>query len=191
MIATAQPPVKKAPTKRKISWETFQKKYLTREDKFKYEWVNSRVEKTLRSMNTTQFYIFLNLENLLMEVRPNLTTDWRMMAEGDNFFAGNHRRPDIAFYTAEQMRDGRQQDEKIVPRFVVEVISANDQINKVDEKMDDYLSAKVEIVWHIFPKSQKVHVYHGKKMTICEDDDICSADSVIPGFEIAAKDVFK
>jgi hypothetical protein len=28
---------------KKISWENFQKKYLTREDRFKYEWVNGMV----------------------------------------------------------------------------------------------------------------------------------------------------
>lgn len=29
-----------------ISWEAFEKKYLSREDRFKYEWVNGTVEKT-------------------------------------------------------------------------------------------------------------------------------------------------
>ncbi len=57
--------------------------------------------------------------------------------------------------------------------------------------MDNYRSADVKVIWHIFPKSKKVHVYKGKKMIVCEGDDICSADSVIPGFKISAKDVFK
>jgi len=35
---------------RKISWETFQKKYLSKEDKYKYEWLDGIVEKTPRTM---------------------------------------------------------------------------------------------------------------------------------------------
>jgi hypothetical protein len=47
------------------------------------------------------------------------------------------------------------------------------------------------ISWHIFPKLKQVHVYRGKQMTICTDDDICSAEPVIPGFLIPASGVFK
>jgi thioredoxin reductase len=75
MSAAAALPVKKttqemgnnpAPAK-KISWETFEKKYLTREDKYKYEWVNGIVEKTERNKNhikicyrTASFSFFLS-----------------------------------------------------------------------------------------------------------------------------------
>jgi len=31
-----------------ISWEDFKSKYLTREDNYKYEWLNGKVERTLR-----------------------------------------------------------------------------------------------------------------------------------------------
>ncbi|MFT4762726.1 MAG: Fe-S cluster biosynthesis and repair protein YggX [Paraglaciecola sp.] len=34
-------------TYEKISWESFQREYLTRKDNFKYEWVNGEIEKTL------------------------------------------------------------------------------------------------------------------------------------------------
>ena len=190
MSATVQLPSKTTIPKRKISWSLFQKKYLTREDKYKYEWVNGYVEKTLRSMNKTQFYILKNLMDFLDTLKPDLSTDWNLIPEGDTFFAGHHRRPDISFYTFEQIRAAKE-NEDVVPEFVIEIISSNDQMYKVDEKMDNYRSAKVKVVWHIFPKSKKVHVYYGNRMTVCQDDDICSADSVIPGFKITADDVFK
>lgn len=38
---------------RRISWEDFKRKYLSREDGYKYEWVNGAVEKTKRSMDKT------------------------------------------------------------------------------------------------------------------------------------------
>lgn len=40
--------------KQHISWPDFQKKYLSREDGYKYEWVNGAVEKTRHSMDKTQ-----------------------------------------------------------------------------------------------------------------------------------------
>ena len=46
-----------------VSWETFEKKYLSREDSWKYEWVNGIVEKTKRFMYQEQFYILHNLRN--------------------------------------------------------------------------------------------------------------------------------
>ncbi len=45
------PFVKKKKPKR-ISWATLEKKYLTREDNWKYKWVGGVVEKTKRVMYT-------------------------------------------------------------------------------------------------------------------------------------------
>ena len=44
-----------------ILWEELQCKYLSREDKFKYEWVTGMVEKTERTMNQYQTFIAANL----------------------------------------------------------------------------------------------------------------------------------
>lgn len=57
--------------------------------------------------------------------------------------------------------------------------------------MGDYRRAGVKVIWHIFPKQQEIHVYHGKKMTVCTGDDLCSAEPVVEGFVIAVKEVFK
>lgn len=35
-----------------VSWEAFQHKYLTREDAYKYEWVDGQVEKTKSTIFT-------------------------------------------------------------------------------------------------------------------------------------------
>ena len=141
-------------------------------------------------MDKTQIFILNNLLELLDHLKLSNKISGRLLAEVDTFFDGKHRRPDIAFFTLDQIRAAKE-NKNIIPQFLIEVISNNDQINKVDEKMDNYRAAKVKVVWHIFPKSKKVHVYNGKKMVICEEDDICSAETVIPGFKIPAKDIFK
>jgi Uma2 family endonuclease len=81
---------------------------------------------------------------------------------------------------------------KILPSdFVIEVISTKYQMNKVYAKMQDYRAANVKVIWHIFPILKEVHVYNGKMMTVCVDTDECSAESVIQGFKLSVKDIFK
>ncbi len=190
MVAEALQKRKTKPVPQKprpISWEAFEKNYLEREDGFKYEWVNGCVEKTPRAMDRKQFYINYNLQELFR----SLNVGGLLIAEGDNFFKGNHRRPDIAYYTQEQIRLAQDDANIVVPQFVIEVISTNDQMNKVVLKMKDYRAAQVPIVWHVFPNQNEIHIYRGKQMTVCVGDDICSAEPVISGFVLSVNDVLK
>ena len=57
------------PTPRKIQWNEFKNRYLNREDKFKYEWVNGEVEKMTRSMDRTQIFILHNLLNFFFNLK--------------------------------------------------------------------------------------------------------------------------
>ena len=175
---------------RQISWAEFQKKYLSREDRYKYEWVDGQVEKTPRTMDKSQFYIQNNLINFLYRLKFAQKTTGQLIAEGDTFFGANHRRPDIAYYTDEQILKGAK-GENIVPQFVIEVISGKDQMNLVHKKMQDYRKAKVAVVWHIFPDLAEVHVYRGRKMEVCQGNDLCSAEPVIAGFKIAVGEVLR
>ncbi|MEO1262966.1 MAG: hypothetical protein AAFZ15_29425 [Bacteroidota bacterium] len=40
-----------------ISWEAFQREYLTREEGYKYEWLDGKIEKTERTVDSSQIYI--------------------------------------------------------------------------------------------------------------------------------------
>lgn len=180
-------------TSKQITWEEFERKYLSREDSFKYEWVDGHVEKTKRTMDFKQFNIVRNLFNLFNKLLAAGRVNGMLISEGDIFFLKNHRRPDISWLSEEQI-DKTAYQENQVPRFVVEIISSKDQMNLVHKKMQDYRAAGVEVVWHVFPQIEEVHVYSGKglkKMTVCQNDDRCSATSVIDGFEMTVNDVFK
>ena len=88
---------------RKISWETFQKKYLTREDGYKYEWLNGVVEKTKSTMDKTQFYILRNLLRFFRKLLNEGKVSGELIPEGDLFFEENHRRLDVCWLTDEQI----------------------------------------------------------------------------------------
>ena len=177
---------------RKISWESFQKRYLTKEDGYKYEWLNGTVEKTKHAMNKNQFFILKNLTRFFYALDAKSTIKGELIPEGDTFFGKHHRRPDIAFYTDKQISDA-QKDLDAVPLFVIEIISSKDQMNKVHLKMKDYRNAGVKIIWHIFPELEEVHVYSNKatKMQVRTEKDNCSAEPVIKGFKLTVEDIFK
>jgi Uma2 family endonuclease len=189
MLATAIQPSQEA--KAYISWVDFQKKYLTREDAFKYEWINGSVEKTKRTMNQNQYFILDNLTDFLDNLRRKKKINGRFYTEIDTFFLKDiHRRPDIAYFSEEQrikMANGENQ----VPLFVIEIISTTDAMNRVQRKMRDYRIANIPVVWQIFPEFEEIHIYRGEKMMICDNDKICTAKPVLTHFQIATKDVFK
>ena len=145
-------------TPKKISWEQFQKQYLSREDGFKYEWLNGIIEKTPRTMFQHQLIIVNNLMELFDKLKFQNKVTGRLLTEIDSFFDENHRRPDIAFYSAEQIKLTKTEENQI-PAFVVEIISKTDNINRVNRKVDDYFDAGVKVLWHVFPDLKKVHVY--------------------------------
>ncbi len=175
-----------------MDWATFSQKYLHREDGHKYEWVEGSVVKT-KSMDYTQLFIVKNLLAFFRKLMAEQGITGELIPESDVFFGGNHRRPDIAYFTDEQIA-AMSYGENQVPKFVIEIISTKDQVNLIQQKMNNYRQANVQVVWQIFPLSEQVHVYGGsmlKSMSMCERGDLCSAVSVLTGFEMTAAEVFK
>ncbi|MEZ4934228.1 MAG: Uma2 family endonuclease [Saprospiraceae bacterium] len=74
---------------------------------------------------------------------------------------------------------------------MIEIISKNDVINKVNKKMIDYRNAGVPVVWHILPDYKEVHVYHGTKMKIYKGKEVVSAAPVLPDFEMEVDAIFQ
>ncbi|MEQ1746058.1 MAG: Uma2 family endonuclease [Saprospiraceae bacterium] len=175
-----------------ISWREFQKRYLVREDGHKYEWANGTVVKS-RNMDSSQFYIVQNLLRLFESLRTFGKTTGMLIMEGDMFFGTNHRRPDMAFLTDEQIARTAH-GENQVPLFVIEVISTNDQANLIHQKMENYRDAGVQVVWHISPQIGQIHLYTGKKlkqMTVCQGEDLSSAAPVLLDFFLSAADLLR
>ncbi len=173
-----------------ITWEVFQNRYLSREDGYTYEWVKGEVIKTKRSMDYKQMFIVKNLTKFFYNLVLKGIVEGYLTNEVDTFFGGSHRRPDICYLTEAQM-EGTKFDIIPVPAFVIEVISNNDKMKRAQEKLLDYWKADVQVIWHIFPDLEMVHVYHGKNMTVYMGDEICSAAPILPDFAMPVSDIFK
>ncbi len=177
--------------RKKITWATFEKKYLTREDGYRYEWLNGTIEKT-KKMNKNQLFILRNLQNFFNNLKFDKKILGNLIAEPDLFFKKKHRRPDICWLTDTQI-DNLTKEVEEIPTFVIEIISNNDVADKIAKKMNDYRAANVKTVWHIYPNQQSVHVYTGdhlENIVIHTKNMICSAAPGLAKFEIKAVDIF-
>jgi Uma2 family endonuclease len=190
-LAIATNPIHPQTTKRSISLEKFLDNYTNREDPFKYEWHKGSVEKKARTMNRDQFSIIRKLCYTIFMQTAAFKQGGMVMAEVDMFLetVQRTRRTDIAYLTpalVEKAPDGKP---SVCP-FVIEIISKNDQINEVNEKIIEYFANGVEVVWVILPKIKKVEVYTSvKTMTICFGEDICTAAPVLPDFKVSVNDL--
>jgi Uma2 family endonuclease len=100
------------------------------------------------------------------------------------------RRPDLAFFNVDQINESLN-DEEQIPEFVIEIISSNDQLNTVEDKVIEYFKAGVKVVWHILPRQKTVYVYTSRRdVKVCIENDVCSAAPVLTDFQINADQLF-
>ena len=104
------------------------------------------------------------------------------------------RRADVSFisrdrYSWEQLsEDGFA---TIPPDLAVEVVSPNDLVGELDEKIDEYLRAGVRLVWVVRPAARAVQVFRGDRSEswLWATDEL-SGEDVLPGFRCKVDDLF-
>lgn len=107
---------------------------------------------------------------------------------------GKVRRPDTSF-----IRFGRLPDDRlpkghilIAPNLAVEVASPNDLVYEIDEKVEEYLAAGVELVWVVNPATHTVRVYHPDRPGVMlREKDELTGDDVLPGFRCQVAELFR
>ena len=79
----------------------------------------------------------------------------------------------------------------IAPDLAVEVISPNDLFEEIAEKVQEYLSAGVRLVWVVDTATQPVHVHRPDGSgTILRAQDELTGEDVLPRFRTRVGDVF-
>jgi Uma2 family endonuclease len=191
MTALAEASSKSVVTRqpRRITKEQFLRDYSNRDDGFKYEYNNGLIEKT-KGMNQQQSKFFILLLDLFIKTNA-FKSGGRLVMETDmNTSNSQTRRPDIAFYSNDQLPLMWKGINQVAP-WVIEIISPSDNAYKLNEKLEEYFKAGVQVVWQIFPASPKVEVYTAlDKVQICMGKTMCTAAPALLDFEISAEDLF-
>ncbi|MEZ4901223.1 MAG: Uma2 family endonuclease [Spirosomataceae bacterium] len=156
-------------------------------DGFKYEWNDGELIK-FTQMKRKHLKVIKRLNRLFLLTKAH-QVGGELICEQDVMLTGIQlRRPDIAFFTDEQIRQSEL--EEPVPTFCIEIISTHDQINDVKKKIKEYFLHGVHVVWIIFPEEEMIEVYTSvKDVTICLGDDTCSAAPVLADFQISVNEL--
>ena len=172
---------------RSISLATFLKKYREGGKGVKYEFNNGIIEKT-ESMKKEEIYMYKNLEKVFRHTTA-YAEDGALISEVETWTSDTQlRKPDISFWTRQQQIE----EGESVPLFAIELISKNDAINVVNNKVLEYFKSGVKVLWHIFPEQRMVYVFTSpSQITVCFEDDICSAAPVLTDFEISVDGIFR
>lgn len=175
---------------RRISKAHFLRYFSDREDGFKYEFSRGVIEKTTK-MNQRQINIFFVLLERFLKTEAKKSGGGMITEVDMDTSVEQLRRPDIAFFTGEQIKLMKFGINQVAP-WVAEVISTNDQANKINQKLEEYFDAGVQVVWHIFPESKQVYVYTSpENVVICRGETLCSGAPALPDFQVAAAEIFE
>ena len=103
------------------------------------------------------------------------------------------RRPDLAFVATGRILGVNEEGHVLIaPDLAIEVVSPTDKIYDLDEKLADYRSAQIPLVWVVDPKARTVWVRRiGQPSIELEETDTLTGDPVLPGFSIVVKKLFE
>jgi len=103
---------------------------------------------------------------------------------------GADRSPDAAWIRRERWEaltpEQRRKFPPIAPDFVIELRSATDNLELLQQKMREYLDAGVRLGWLINPQQQQVEIYRvGQEVEVRNLPAELSGEDVLPGFSLS------
>jgi Uma2 family endonuclease len=73
---------------------------------------------------------------------------------------------------------------------VVEIVSPNETVYELEEKLEDYQKVGVPLIWVINPKSRTVKVYRvDGSVDHLREDGVLSGEDIIPGFRCPLREI--
>lgn len=101
------------------------------------------------------------------------------------------RAPDVAFIARERLPEDAPGFGRVIPDFVVEVVSPDDTANDVQEKMNAWIAAGVKVAWVVFPALRLVAIHRDQgRVDYRSGDEEIDAEPTIPGFRCKFADLF-
>lgn len=103
------------------------------------------------------------------------------------------RRPDVSCVLQERLPFEKLSEGyiEIAPDIAVEVVSPNDLVYEVTQKIQEYLGAGVKLVWVVNPPARTVEVHRiDGSVVILKASDELTGESVLAGFSCRVGDLF-
>lgn len=117
-----------------------------------------------------------------------LTGEMGFYTRGDNKTV---RAADVALVSYQRMPEMPTGYTDIVPELVVEVVSPNDRASDIEAKAQEWLTFGVSLVWVVYPKQQRIHVYESQQTAnILTVDDALTGGNTLPALSISVHNIF-
>ena len=103
------------------------------------------------------------------------------------------RGADIAFVSAPRLPQGQQITGYFpgAPDLAVEVVSPNDTMAEVEDKVDEYLAAGAKLVWVVNPRRKTVTVHRPQTPpAMLGELQALTGDDVVPDFRCPVAEIF-
>ncbi len=103
------------------------------------------------------------------------------------------RKPDVSYVRFGRLAGGTLPKGwiKIPPDLAVEVVSPNDTVYELEDKLADYQKVGVPLMWVVYPNSHTVRVYRADGSTsLLHQDEELSGEDIIPGFRCSVRAIF-
>ena len=108
---------------------------------------------------------------------------------------GANRSPDAAWVRQERWEaltlPQRQKFPPLAPDFVIELRSATDELEPLQQKMQEYVDNGVRLGWLINPQQRQVEIYRFRQpKQVLESPRSLSGEDVLPGFSLDLSQIF-
>lgn len=79
------------------------------------------------------------------------------------------------------------------PTLAIEIMSPNDKLEEIVQKVGEYLDAGGEQVWIVLPRQKVVYQYRQGDPTVTtySGDDAMDVEALFPGLEMKREDIFR
>jgi Uma2 family endonuclease len=99
---------------------------------------------------------------------------------------GANRSPDASWVKRERLEALNPDPARFLPMapdFAVELRSASDSLQTVQQKMQEYIDNGVRLGWLLDPQNQRVEIYRpGQDVEVLQSPTSLSGEDVLPGF---------
>jgi Uma2 family endonuclease len=155
----------------------------------KYELVDGEIRVSPAGMRHGKILVRLTAA-LLAFVSPQRLGDVFDSSTGYRLPGGNVRSPDASVVSSKRLPRVPEGFAELAPDLAVEVLSPEDSPREVLDKVGEYLSAGVRLVWVIDPRASRAASY--RSLTDVREigpDGTLDGEDVLPGFRCRLADL--
>lgn len=108
---------------------------------------------------------------------------------------GNKRSPDVSFVAKERLKGLKRPPRGFfqgAPDLAVEILSPNNTVEEIHEKIVEYFENGTRLVWVIHPDEKYVLVYHATEPDrFLRPQDLLDGEAIVPGFSMSVAELFE